>query len=449
MEFSSNEISDLSPLLGLTQLIGLVISGDKISDLSPLSGLTQLTGLSISGTSISDTSPLSGLTQVTGLTLWNTSISDISALSGLTQLTFLELTGNEISDLSPLSGLTQLKYLNIEGNPLNYASINTHIPAMQAKGVEVQFDNRAHSALVKISGDTQESEARTTLAKPLVVEALDEHGVPITGLSVTFRVIEGDGKLSPTTTTTDAKGKAQTTLTLGKNPGVIKIRVTAPQITYPVTFTAIATEASRLATDVNGDGVVNIQDLVFVSSSFGQTGENAADVNGDGVVNISDLVLVAGAFGEEAAAAPTLHASDLEGFTAEKLQDLLTQARQLALTDPAYLRGITVLEQLLARLLPKETALLPNYPNPFNPETWIPYQLAKPAEVTLHIYAVNGALVRTLTFGHQPAGMYHGKSRAAYWDGRNALGETVASSVYFYTLTAGDFTKTRKMVISK
>ena len=201
--------------------------------------------------------------------------------------------------------------------------------------------------------------------------------------------------------------------------------------------------------DVNSDGVVNIQDLVLVASNFGQIGQNSADVNGDGIVNISDLVLVAGVLGEGTATAPTLHPSNLEGLTAAEIQQLLTQARQMALTDPIYLRGVRILEQLLNRLLPKETALLPNYPNPFNPETWIPYQLAKSADVTLHIYSVNGTLVRTLALGHRPAGMYHNKNRAAYWDGRNENGETVASSVYVYTLTAGNFTATRKMLIRK
>ena len=73
----------------------------------------------------------------------------------------------------------------------------------------------------------------------------------------------------------------------------------------------------------------------------------------------------------------------------------------------------------------------------------------KDADVTLHIYAVNGTLVRTLTLGHQPAGLYQSRSRAAYWDGKNTFGEPVASGVYFYTLTAGDFTATRKMLIQK
>ena len=211
----------------------------------------------------------------------------------------------------------------------------------------------------------------------------------------------------------------------------------------------VVTTPDPIAVDVNGDGVVNIQDLVLVASSFGQTGENAADVNGDGVVNISDLVLVAGALGEGAAAAPALHASDLEGLTAEEVQDMLTQARQMAFTDPAYLRGIAVLEQLLAILLPTETTLLANYPNPFNPETWIPYHLAKSADVTLTIYTLDGKVVRHLDLGHQAAGYYQNKARAAYWDGRNAVGERVASGIYFYTLTAGDFAATRKMLILK
>ena len=100
-------------------------------------------------------------------------------------------------------------------------------------------------------------------------------------------------------------------------------------------------------------------------------------------------------------------------------------------------------------LIPKETALLANYPNPFNPETWIPYQLSRDAEVTVSIYSVNGALVRTLDLGHRAAGMYQSRSRAAYWDGRNAFGERVASGVYFYTLRAGNFTATRRLLIRK
>ena len=99
--------------------------------------------------------------------------------------------------------------------------------------------------------------------------------------------------------------------------------------------------------------------------------------------------------------------------------------------------------------VPDETALYANYPNPFNPETWIPYQLATDADVTLRIYAVNGELIRTLALGAQAAGIYETRRRAAYWDGRNAFGESVASGLYFYSLSAGDFTATRRMLIVK
>ena len=200
--------------------------------------------------------------------------------------------------------------------------------------------------------------------------------------------------------------------------------------------------------DVNRDGIVNILDLVSVSANFGQTGENIADVNGDGVVNIVDLVKVAGEIGA-GAAAPLAYPQVMGMLTAGDVRQWLTQAHHLHLTDATSQRGILLLEQLLAALIPKETSLLPNYPNSFNPETWIPYQLSKPAEVTLTIYAVNGNVVRRLALGHQPVGMYHNKNRAAYWDGKNSVGETVASGVYFYTLSAGDFTSTRKMFIRK
>jgi len=96
-----------------------------------------------------------------------------------------------------------------------------------------------------------------------------------------------------------------------------------------------------------------------------------------------------------------------------------------------------------------QSALAQNYPNPFNPETWIPYRLTEEGDVTVRIYSASGNLVRGLELGHKPAGFYISKSKAAYWDGRNDGGESVASGVYFYTIQAGDFTAIRKMVVAK
>ena len=208
-------------------------------------------------------------------------------------------------------------------------------------------------------------------------------------------------------------------------------------------------QAPDIAADVNGDGVVNVQDLVLVSANFGETGQQSADVNADGVVNIADLVLVASALGDAAAAPSAFRGTATALPSRATIEQWLTDAYRLPRLDARLGRGIAWLEHLLAALVPEETAVLTNYPNPFNPETWIPYELATPAEVTLRIYAVEGALVRRLVLGHRAAGIYHSKSRAAYWDGRNAQGEKVASGVYFYTFSAGDFEATRKMLVRK
>ena len=208
------------------------------------------------------------------------------------------------------------------------------------------------------------------------------------------------------------------------------------------------TEPPELKGDVNADGVVNIQDLVLVASSFGETGENSADINADGVVNIADLVLVAGALGATAAA-PSIQAESLKLLTAADVRQWLSQAHRLNSSHVDYQRGLLVLEQLLAALAPKETSLLPNYPNPFNPETWIPYQLATSGDVKITIYDARGIVVRRLELGYRQAGYYTHRSRSAYWDGCNALGEHVASGLYFYHLEAEGVSLLRKMVTLK
>ena len=204
----------------------------------------------------------------------------------------------------------------------------------------------------------------------------------------------------------------------------------------------------QLATgDVNRDGRVSILDLVLVAQQLGKrvSAGSAVDVNGDGVVSILDLILVsqriAGSSAAPMAKTDSVDAATIEAWIA---QAWLEDDGSLA-----FKQGIENLENLLASLIPEKTALLRNYPNPFNPETWIPYQLAESAEVTLTIYDMNGQLIRRLAVGHQAAGMYQIRSRATYWDGRNQLGEPVASGLYFYTLRAGEFSATRRMLILK
>ena len=237
--------------------------------------------------------------------------------------------------------------------------------------------------------------------------------------------------------------------------------------------------------DVNGDGQVNVLDLVLVAVFYGTRGDGLpADVNADGIVNVQDFAAVAAGV-DAAADLPQQVVADIlqaaieqagaldglpgapmgfgtpprhvltGGIAARNVAAALADVKDLAINDVRLREGLeTLLSALLQRLaemgaIPETTALLPNYPNPFNPETWIPYHLATDADVTLTIYDVRGSVVRELSLGHQPAGVYESRGRAAYWDGKNALGESVASSIYFYTLTADDFTATRKLLIAK
>ena len=431
----------------MLKLTTLDAQNDNIQDITGIEYAYNLADLYLRHNNISDVSPLTSLTKLRNLYLRHNNISDVSPFADMTQLEILYLIGNSISDVSPLIGITQLKTLGLEDNPLSYTSINTHIPAMQAKGIDVVYDNVAHPALYIVSGNEQEDFAGSVLSSPLVVEAQDENGEPMAGVSVTFTVETGNGQLTAPTATTDADGRAQTHLMLGWTPGRNTVRASGEGIESWAIFSAIGIKQTiQITEDVNRDGVVDVEDLVLVAATLGTTPPKDAipqtDVNADGVVNREDMELVLAAL-EAAPAAPT------SVWTAANLQRWIDEAKQRTNRDEIFLQGIAVLEQLLASMLPKKTALLANYPNPFNPETWIPYHLAKPAEVTLRIYAVNGVLVRTLVLGHQAAGIYLNRSRAAYWDGRNAQGESVASGVYFYTLTAGDFSATRKMLIMK
>ena len=328
----------------------------------------------------------------------------------------------------------------VQSNPLSYQSIHTHIPTLQSKGVTVEFDNRAHPALLKILGNNQNGASFVSLSQPFVVEAQDANGSALTGISVTFVVTRGGGTLSTTITKTDTNGRAQSTLTLGPNLGTNTVQVSAAGIESTVIFQAIAdTELPPMTADINNDGSVNVLNLLLITSNLDTKGTNLAeDVNRDGIVNILDLVLTAGMF-DGVAAAPVAQLQAPETLTAVEVQGWLTDATSLEVKDPIMKRGRLVLEQLLVSLTPTETELLANYPNPFNPETWIPYRLAEDAFVTLIIYNQTGQVVRTLDVGHRIASAYETRPKAIYWDGRNNLGESVASGVYFYHLSAGDF----------
>ena len=203
--------------------------------------------------------------------------------------------------------------------------------------------------------------------------------------------------------------------------------------------------------DINQDGQVNVSDLLLVVAALGENAPtNArADVNGDSVVNIEDLLVVIENLNDPVeAAAPLLREK------AAELQPTLLETQLNALRAKnngilKYQRAIAFLESLLTAARPDQTVLLTNYPNPFNPETWIPYQLAQDSKVSITIYDTYGIPVKQLALGHRPAGDYIDRTRAAYWDGRNTQGEPVASGFYFYQLHTDTLSLLRKMVIKK
>ncbi len=402
----NNRISDVTPLKDMTKLRHLDIDDNRISDVTPLKDMKKLIHLDISDNPILDLTPLKDMTELIDLDLDSNGILDISPLKHLTNLSTLDLAHNNISDLSVLKTVTKLRILELDDNRISDVAPLKNL----TKLTKLYLDNNRISDVAPLKN----------LTKLTVLDLSHNHisdFSPITDLI--DNLIEYDFS-----------------------------NQTAPPFSFA---------------DVNRDGTVNIADLVAIASNFADPDLEALaemniypDVNGDGLVNLIDLLIAASEISPDAAA-PTLSKNQIEttsNLTTKDLAVWIRLAKQLDLAELNLQQGVDVLEQLLAIIspqdaLPKSTALLPNYPNPFNPETWIPYQLAEPGNVNISIHSADGKLVRLLELGQLPAGVYKHKSRAAYWDGQNEFGESVASGVYFITLTANDFKVTRKMFIRK
>ena len=189
-------------------------------------------------------------------------------------------------------------------------------------------------------------------------------------------------------------------------------------------------------------------DASLVASGL-DTGNAKYDVNSDGTVNFLDLLLIFDNRDDDAAAAPAIVGMKLNAIQIDRIEEQIDLLIATNDRSPAALRTLVYMQQLLATARPEKTQLFANYPNPFNPETWIPYELATDTHVKITIYNTQGVVIRTLQFGHQSAGYYTERDRAAYWDGRNALGEQVASGLYFYQLETDEMSSMRKMVILK
>ena len=335
-------------------------------------------------------------------------------------------------DLDVIVGDTFTIYLNTDDI--------TDLAGMQA---DIAFDPNVLEAVEVTESDFLKSDGESTFFQAGMIDNTVGKITRLLSVRISEKGASGTGTLLSVTFKAKARGETEVAL---ENFEFISITDDViPAVPPNITITIGEYPA--------WDGRVSIQDLVLVAKDLasGTPMNLRTDVNSDGVINIQDIILVAQHIGEttDNAAASPLAAIDSKELTPATIQTWIKQAQAEDDGSLAFRQGIKNLKTLLVSLFPEKTALLANYPNPFNPETWIPYQLAAPVDVSISIYAADGKIVRTLALGHKTAGIYQHRSRAAYWDGKNEVGEPVASGLYFYTLTAGDFSATRKMLIRK
>ena len=401
LNLSSNLISDISVLTDLTSLTFLRLYGNSISDISPLEGLTSLRALYLSTNKITDISPLEDLTSLVSLDLTRNKITDISPLEDLTSLRILYLSTNKITDISPLEGLTSLETLSLYKNRITDISPLEDLTSLSLL-------NLKNNRITDVSPlEDLTSDAAFWLVIYLAGNPISDYG-PLRRLKAANPNFEIDVNITNnipvfTDGTSTTRSIAENTAS-GTNIGAA-VSATDADTNDTLTYSLGGTDAASFSI-VSTSGQLQTQAALDFETKTSYTVTVDVSDGNDGLDRITVTITVT----DEVGAAPSIS------------------------TPPAP---------------PETTALLSNCPNPFNPETWIPYQLAKPAEVTLTIYDIRGVVVRRLALGHQAEGVYHSRSRAIHWDGRNDVGEKVASGLYFYTFTAGDFTATQKLLIRK
>ena len=492
-------ISDLSGLANLPQLRRIDICGGRISDLTPLAGATGLRELYLVGNEISDVSPLAGLVNLERLDLHGNNIVDISPLEELAEripITWDNPGFNEGAAVHNYNGSPPA------GPKIEGPWLWVLVPATQLDDRDLLAEvTRGTATEVKVAtfGATEgkavgDSKWRAHILSATGGDNINEMTAALgwgSGSEIYEHVVYGSISLqSPREQTTTMLVGSDDAVKVWLNGEVVHQALTARGASdYQDAFSVALKRGTNVLLvaidnrghaefsgffgfvagteytvnrpdarivvqvppwDVNRDGQVSVLDLIVVGQAFGKSValNRHTDVNRDGKINIADLVLIAQHIDEASAAAPSAVAME-SGLSPAMVEAWIALARLENNGSVAFQRGVAVLQRLLLAMRPERTVLLANYPNPFNPETWIPYHLSEPARVTVRLYAVDGTLVRTLDLGYQASGRYDERSRAAYWDGKNALGEPVASGIYFYTLTAGDFTATRKMLIRK
>ena len=468
------EIDDLTGLEQATALTTLDLGDNAIVNLGPLRNLTSLTSLDLANNQIVALNPLSGLNSLTNLDLDDNEIEDVSALSGLSSLQTLDLRDNEVGDVTPLKDLTSLKQIYLRGNEnlenlewlgaLEKLRSDIKLPSV-VRLPDTNLDAAVRSALsvtgtLPMSEELLESLETLTASNSAIADLSGlEAATALTRLDLQNNQIIDVSPLS--------KLYALETLMLEGNPILdtsvlreLERRGTTINITiyrYPswdvnqdgdvdeADVFLITLTLTNESPDVNGDGTVDADD------------RTAADANKDGTVDTNDILLV---FEKQDRpvnlAAPLLSAQDanldwklLEHIDAGRLRLQLQILHAENDGTLKYRQAIAFLQAVLVAIQPHQTLLLPNYPNPFNPETWLPYQLQHSSHVRITIYDPRGSVIRRLELGYRAEGYYRVRGRAAHWDGRNEVGERVASGIYFYQLETDTVSLLRKMVILK
>ena len=467
LNLSDNSIIDITPLKNLTSLTTLNLRGNNVINITPLEGLTSLATLNLRGNSITDITPLEDLPELSSLNLSRNSIGNLDPLLGLIGLTVLEISGSDITNLNVISSLTGLRILDVSDNAITDITLLGSLERLTTLNLSGNVIGNLSvisqlTMLTVLKLNTCSITDLTPLADltDLIVLEIGGNTISLLDSIITLTVLTAldlsDNRIS------DVKSLPRLlnlkTLRLEGNP----ILDTTPL--YPLTQRVPPVDIDIAVSqyppwDVNKDGRVNATDSSIVKAALGQSGDGIVnprtDINGDGTVDNSDLRLVTNNFDDEVErAAPSIVGEDLDitmlrTLDRASLQAHLEELRAESDGSVKYQRAIALIAAFLAARRPEVTRLLANYPNPFNPETWIPYQLAVSSDVQIFIYDVRGAVIRHLKLGHQPAGYYIEKKHAAYWDGRNAIGESVASGIYFYQLQTDNISLLKEMVILK
>ena len=321
----------------------------------------------------------------------------------------------------------------------------------RSSGQVITTDDEAiPQTLTKASGDGQQGQAGEPLAKPFVVSVLDQNDAAFAGAVVSFSVSAGGGTLSAATATTDANGRARTTLTLGNDAGTNTVTATVEGL-EPVTFTATAITPHSL-TKVSGDG------------QQGQAGEQLAkpfvvlvlDEDDAAIAGAVITFTVTGGGGTMSSTTATTNASGRAARTLTLGDEPGTNTVDVSVAglDPVTFTATAVGEEPSFDLsdlfnqsgkrvaLPDNTQLLQNAPNPFNSQTVVSYFLLEPGPVRLEVFALSGQRIAVLDHGLQQAG-YH----RLPWDGLDATGRAIASGTYLYRLVTDEVVLTRKLVL--